>query len=61
MYFVMYTMLDRVSHLYLNINDVYMTLMMIAPMAVVMLISMRAMSRRPFSTEPLSAGPSWCS
>jgi uncharacterized protein (DUF305 family) len=43
MYFVMYTMIESVGHLYLNVNNVYMTLMMVAPMAVVMLVSMRSM------------------
>lgn len=46
MYFVMYTMIDSTAHLHLNINNVYMTLMMVAPMAVVMLLSMRAMFSR---------------
>ncbi len=43
MYFVMYTMIATAGHLYLNVNNVYMTLMMVAPMAVVMLLSMRSM------------------
>lgn len=43
MYFVMYTMIATVQHLYLNVNNVYMTLMMVAPMAVIMLVSMRSM------------------
>jgi hypothetical protein len=43
MYFVMYTMIDTVAHLYLNVNNVYMTLMMVAPMALLMLLSMRSM------------------
>lgn len=48
MYLVMYTMIATLGHFYLNLNNVYMTLMMVAPMAVVMLISMRSMfpSRR---------------
>lgn len=48
MYLVMYTMIAALDHLLLNINNVYMTLMMVAPMAVVMLIGMRSMfqSRR---------------
>lgn len=45
MYFVMYTMIASVGHLYLNVNNVYMTLMMVAPMAVIMLVSMRSMFR----------------
>ena len=43
MYFVMYTMIDTVEHLYFNVNNVYMTLMMVAPMALIMLLSMRSM------------------
>ena len=43
MYFVMYTMIETGSHLYLNVNNVYMTLMMVSPMAIVMLLSMRSM------------------
>ena len=43
MYFVMYTMIATAGHLYLNVNNVYMTLMMVAPMAAVMLLSMRSM------------------
>ncbi len=48
MYLVMYTMIATLSHFRLNLNNVYMTLMMVAPMAVVMLIAMRSMfpSRR---------------
>ena len=43
MYFVMYTMIASLNHLYLNINNVYMTLMMVTPMAIVMLVAMRSM------------------
>ena len=43
MYFVMYTMIATVAHLHLNINNLYMTLMMLSPMAIVMLLSMRSM------------------
>nr|WP_295892420.1 DUF305 domain-containing protein [uncultured Devosia sp.] len=48
MYLVMYTMIATLGHFYLNLNNVYMTLMMVAPMALIMLISMRSMfpSRR---------------
>lgn len=48
MYLVMYTMIATLAHFYLNLNNVYMTLMMLAPMAIIMLISMRSMfpSRR---------------
>lgn len=43
MYFVMYTMIATVDHLRLNVNNVYMTLMMVAPMTIVMLVGMRSM------------------
>lgn len=43
MYLVMYTMIAGLSDFYLNINNVYMTLMMVAPMAVVMIVAMRSM------------------
>jgi len=43
MYFVMYTMIATVAHLYLNVNNLYMTLMMVAPMTIVMLVGMRSM------------------
>ncbi len=48
MYFVMYTMIATLDHLYLNLNNVYMTLMMVAPMTILMLVFMRSMyqSRR---------------
>ena len=43
MYLVMYTMIATLDHFYLNINNVYMTLMMVAPMAFIMLAAMRSM------------------
>ena len=48
MYFVLYTMIATVAHFRFNLNNVYMTLMMVAPMTVIMLVSMRSMfpSRR---------------
>jgi uncharacterized protein (DUF305 family) len=50
MYFVMYTMIATIDHLLLNINNVYMTLMMVAPMTIVMLVGMRSM----FQSRPLN-------
>ena len=47
MYLVMYTMIATLNHFYLNLNNVYMTLMMVAPMTVIMLISMRSMFPSP--------------
>ncbi|HVL41220.1 MAG TPA: DUF305 domain-containing protein [Brevundimonas sp.] len=48
MYLVMYTMIATLDHFYINLNNVYMTLMMVSPMALLMLIFMRSMypSRR---------------
>jgi uncharacterized protein (DUF305 family) len=48
MYLVMYTMIATLRDFHFNLNNVYMTLMMVAPMAVVMLVAMRSMfpSRR---------------
>lgn len=43
MYLVMYTMIATARHFRLNLNNVYMTLMMVAPMAIVMMVSMRSM------------------
>jgi len=48
MYLVMYTMIATLDHFHLNLNNTYMTLMMVAPMTIVMLVAMRSMypSRR---------------
>ena len=48
MYLVMYTMIATLNEFYLNLGNVYMTLMMATPMALVMLFTMRSMfpSRR---------------
>ena len=43
MYLITYAMIDRLDHMYLNINRAYMALMMAAPMVVVMLLVMRSM------------------
>lgn len=44
MYLVMFVMIDKLGSFYNNINMVYMTLMMVAPMVVIMLVgSMRSM------------------
>ena len=55
MYLVMYTMIATVDHLYLNINNAYMTLMMVAPMAVVMLAAMRSMYPAPAANLAIGA------
>jgi hypothetical protein len=43
MFLVMYVMIDTLNDFYLNINQVYMTLMMVAPMVIIMLVGMRSM------------------
>src|SRR5262249_22017307 len=43
MYLVMLTMIDTLDHFYLNLNNVYVTLMIVTPMAVVKLGAMRSM------------------
>lgn len=44
MYLVMFVMIDNLGSFYNNINMVYMTLMMVAPMVVIMLVgAMRSM------------------
>jgi uncharacterized protein (DUF305 family) len=39
----MYTMIATLDHFFHNLNTVYMTLMMVTPMAIFMLIGMRSM------------------
>jgi uncharacterized protein (DUF305 family) len=43
MYLVMYTMIDRTADLYNNLNNLYMTLMMVTSMALLMLWMMHSM------------------
>lgn len=43
MYFVMFAIIASLDHLRHNLNTVYMTLMMVAPMVVLMILAMRHM------------------
>ncbi|WP_240959701.1 DUF305 domain-containing protein [Novosphingobium olei] len=43
MYLVMFVMIDGLSSFYNNLNMVYMTLMMVAPMVVLMIVAMKHM------------------
>lgn len=43
MYLVMFVMIDQLSSFYNNLNMFYMTLMMVAPMVVLMTLAMRDM------------------
>jgi cation transport ATPase len=45
MYLLMYSMVDRLSSVYMNVNQVYMAALMTAPMVVIELIVMRMMYR----------------
>lgn len=43
MFLVMYMMIDTLRHFHFNINTLYMTLMMVAPMVIIMIVAMRSM------------------
>lgn len=43
MYLVMFVMIDQLSSFYNNLNMFYMTLMMVAPMVLLMILAMRDM------------------
>lgn len=47
MYLAMYSMIATLDHFRFNLNNVYMTLIMLAPMALVMLFMMRSMFSSP--------------
>lgn len=56
MYLVMYTMIATLDHFYFNLNNLYMTLMMVAPMAVLMLILMRSMYQNKRANRAIGLG-----
>jgi hypothetical protein len=43
MFLAMYAMIASLQHFVFNLNTIYMTLLMVAPMAVIMLLFMREM------------------
>lgn len=43
MYLAMYSMIATLDHFHFNLNTVYMTFIMLAPMALIMLVAMRSM------------------
>ena len=55
MFFVMYAMIASAKHLYFNIGNAYMTLMMVAPMMALMIFFMGKMYPSP-STNRLLVG-----
>lgn len=56
MYFVMFVMIDRGDSFYNNLNMLYMTLMMVAPMVVLMVLTMRDMFSSRNANIALIAG-----
>ncbi len=43
MFLLTYALIDSLDHFHVNINRIYMTLMMVAPMVILMVIVMRSM------------------
>jgi uncharacterized protein (DUF305 family) len=56
MYLVMFVMIDRLSSFYNNLNMLYMTLMMVAPMVVLMILAMRHMFPSKAANNALLVG-----
>ncbi len=56
MHLTMYLNTEKADHLYLSTNRLYMTTLMIATMAVVMLLFMRSMYRNPQTNALIIAG-----
>jgi uncharacterized protein (DUF305 family) len=55
MYLVMFVMIDRLSSFYNNLNMFYMTLMMVAPMVVLMILAMGHMFHSTATNRALIA------
>lgn len=56
MYSVMYLNVDKADHIYLNLSRFYMTILMIAPMGLVMLFVMRTMYRNKMFNGSIVVG-----
>lgn len=56
MYLVMFVMIDGLGSFYNNINMVYMTLMMVAPMMALMIVAMRHMFPSKGANAAILAG-----
>lgn len=56
MYLVMYTMIATLDHFYFNLNNAYMTLMMVTPMALLMLVLMRSMYQNKRANLVIAVG-----
>jgi uncharacterized protein (DUF305 family) len=55
MYLVMFVMIDRIDSFYNNLNMFYMTLMMVAPMVVLMILAMAHMFKSKAANVSLLA------
>lgn len=56
MFFLTYTLIDKLSHFYPNINRFYMAIIMAAPMVLVMIVVMRSMYTDRRLNTVLAAG-----
>lgn len=56
MYFLMYSMVNSVAHVYMSVNQAYMAALMAAPMVVIELIVMRMMYPDPRLNRLVVAG-----
>ena len=56
MYLVMFVMIDSLESFYNNLNMLYMTLMMVAPMVVLMILAMRHMFPSKAANNALLVG-----
>lgn len=56
MYAVMFTMVNAADDIYFNLNNLYMTGMMVAPMVVLMLVTMNQMYRSKLFNRLLIVG-----
>lgn len=55
MYLVMFVMIDDLGSFFNNLNMVYMTFMMVAPMVLLMIVTMRQMFSSPLANTTLIA------
>jgi hypothetical protein len=58
MYLVMFVMIDSLDSFYNNLNTLYMTFMMVAPMVALMILAMRDMFPSKHLARSLNAGRS---
>ena len=59
MYLIMYSMVDRAEHVYVNLSNVYMTGLMAGSMVPIMLLTMSAMFPSKRTNAALWVGWAW--